>query len=433
MGLVEEMTRVRSVLPPWWIEDCAACGLLQEDGSGGVFAPVMLTPFDDLLIANDHAKVLEDANQPDAVLLVNPTTWLLHRFAVRGQPRNTLELCAGNGAIGLAAGAWSGRVVLSDLSARAVEFATFSASLNGVHNAEFVVGDGFKPVTGTFDRILANPPFYVTPNMQFLYVNNDLGLDQFCRRLVDQVPAYLNEGGYYQMLFEWVELEGQNWEDRLRQWFEGTGCDAWVIEGRTTPTLKYAQERIREAYPFDRENDPSRFAEWMDYYRRHQVVAIRRGLVTMRKRSGANWVRMESCPTTPSVPFGDAIAQRFEAFDFLAGNPTDENILDGRFRVLDGVKINQRLSFENGKFQPEALELTANISLPAVQKIEPLVAGFLDRLDGTRPVREMTRQMAERAGAPVEKVSAECAGVIRRLLERGFVQRETATGTASAS
>ena len=57
-------------------------------------------------------------------------------------------------------------------------------------------------------------------------------LDGFCRNLVKQAPAHLEEGGFLQMLCEWPEIEGQPWEERLAEWFAGTGCDAVVFRGR---------------------------------------------------------------------------------------------------------------------------------------------------------------------------------------------------------
>ena len=95
-------------------------------------------------------------------------------------------------------------------------------------------------------------------------------LDQLCRRLVKEAPAFLNEGGYMQMLCEWAQVNDQPWEERIAEWLEGTGCDAWVMKGLTQYPEEYAQHRIRETT-----QDPGRDGElyqgYMAYYRGHGV------------------------------------------------------------------------------------------------------------------------------------------------------------------
>ena len=49
------------------------------------------------------------------------------------------------------------------------------------------------------------------------------------------------------------------------------------------------------------------------------------------------------------------------------------------------------------------------------------VAGFLAGCDGTRSVGELVETFARQVDAPYEKVQTECLGILRRLLERGFL------------
>jgi hypothetical protein len=57
-------------------------------------------------------------------------------------------------------------------------------------------------------------------------------------------------------------------------------------------------------------------------------------------------------------------------------------------------------------------------------EVQPLVADFLVKCDGTRTVAEVVATFAESVGEPLEKVQAECLGMIRRLIERGFMTAE---------
>jgi methylase of polypeptide subunit release factors len=107
---------------------------------------------------------------------------------------------------GLAA-AFSRQVTTTDLNPRAEEFTAFNASLNGIDGVECLTGDTFETVKGRkFDLILANPPFFVTPSSGTMYCENSLELDKYCERVIREAPAFLNEGGYLQMVFEWVQM-----------------------------------------------------------------------------------------------------------------------------------------------------------------------------------------------------------------------------------
>src|SRR5262249_6018465 len=156
-------------------------------------------------------------------------------------------------------------------------------------NIEFLTGDTFEPVRRRkFDLIVANPPFFITPSKGQMFCDNNMDLDQFCRRLAREAPLHLNEGGYFQLLCEWAQIEGQSWQERVTEWLQGQGCDAWVIKQTTTEVSAYAQDRFRESTHYSPDKDAAIFAEWMEYYRLRKVEAVNGGLIAMRRRSGRN-------------------------------------------------------------------------------------------------------------------------------------------------
>ena len=109
------------------------------------------------------------------MLWPNPTSKFLARFAVRRRSRATLDLGTGSGILSLDASRFSDLVVATDLNERAVAFARFNARLNGIENIEVIAGDCFAPVAGRrFDLILSNPPFFITPNADYLFCENPM-------------------------------------------------------------------------------------------------------------------------------------------------------------------------------------------------------------------------------------------------------------------
>lgn len=93
-----------------------------------------------------------------------------------------LDLGCGWGAVGVSLGAKDPglEIVMTDLNARAVELARRNLLQNGVH-AEVLQGDGFAPVTGTFDAIVTNPP--IRAGKAVIY------------GLFDRARDFLNPGG----------------------------------------------------------------------------------------------------------------------------------------------------------------------------------------------------------------------------------------------
>jgi methylase of polypeptide subunit release factors len=400
-------------------------GLLLESGlvvaEGRVLAPrAMLLHIDGFLIASDHPVAIEK-RQTEMVLWPNPTSKFLSRFAVTKPSRATLDLGTGSGVLSLAASRYSDSVIATDLNLRAVDCARFNARLNGIDNIEVLGGDCFAPVSGRkFDLILSNPPFFITPQTDYMFCDNPMDLDGLCRRLARECPAYLNEGGYMQMLCEWAQIEGQPWEERIAEWLVGTGCDAWVMKGLTQDPEEYAQHRIRETSQ-DTSEDAEHYAQYMTYYHRRGVEAIHDGLIVMRRRTGQNFVRIEEVPPTPSGNLGQMVLSTFTAHDLLRENDTDEKILALSPRLADHVRLEQICVAAEAQWRAETLNLRLTSGFAFHVAVQPLVAEFLVSFDGTRTMETAIRDFAVKANAPVEKVQIECISMVRKLIERGFI------------
>ena len=100
------------------------------------------------------------------------------------------------------------------------------------------------------------------------------------------MPAHLVEGGFAQILCNWVRIAGRDWAERLTGWFEGSGCDAWVLHGITMDPADYAQQWLGgHAELSTRDQFSERFDRWMAYYDRHGIEAIDYGLINLRRRT----------------------------------------------------------------------------------------------------------------------------------------------------
>lgn len=431
MAIPQDKGQVAGMVPEDILQLLVEAGLLLPVGE--CLQPAfMVLPIDDFLVVADHPNAIE-RKQEEMVLWPNPTSKFLARFAVRRHSRATLDLGTGSGILSLWAAAYSDSVVATDLNQRAVDCARFNARLNGIENVEVVAGDCFSPVSGRkFDLILSNPPFFITPQTDYLFCDNPMELDDLCRMLVRHGPEYLNEGGYQQMLCEWVQIKGQPWEERLAEWFHGIGCDVWVMKGVTQNPEEYAQHRISETFP-DASQDAANYKGYMEYYRRRGVEEIHSGLVVMRRREGRNFIRLETVPTNASGSLGDLILGTFAAHDLLRGHESDSALLALRLRLSDHARLEQICRPSEKGWATDSLVLRLVAGFPFHIELQPIVAEFLGLCDGNRTVTEAIELFARDVDAPLENVQRECLSTLRNLVERGFVVEAASSSVPSVS
>lgn len=419
LGLALSQSKVAEIVPREFLSLLLKCGLVKADG-GQVKSMSMVLPSDGFLVAADHPVAIE-RGESELVLWPNPTSKFLARFAVRRQSRATLDLGTGSGILSLVAAKYSDTIVATDLNERAASFARFNARLNGVENIEVLRGDCFAPVKNRrFDLILSNPPFFITPQSGYLFCDNPMELDGLCRRLVKEAPEYLNEGGYFEMLCEWAQVAGQPWEERIAEWLEATGCDAWVMKGLTQDPGEYAQHRIRET-SLDPADDAMLYDGYMTYYRERGVEAIHDGLVVMRRREGANWVRLEEVPKTPNGDLGELVLSTFAAQDLLLKMRDDASLLATRPKLSSHARLEQICEQSRGSWAAESITLRLIRGFPFHMALQPLVAEFLAICDGTRTAAQAIQEFAVIAKAPHETVERECLAMMRKLIDRGFM------------
>lgn len=421
LGRPIETQAAARTTPDWFRDSCLELGLLRIEGNA-YRSNVLMRPYDGMLIASD-CYVEPGATTPyDHVLTINPSARHTYNFTIRKPSRTTLDLGAGCGIQALAAARHSEEVVATDLNPRATIYAQFNARLNALDNIECLTGDLFAPVEGRrFDLIVCCPPFVLAPSKEFLYRDNDMELDQFCRRLAREAPAYLNDGGYFQMISEWVSVKGQTWQERVAEWLQGSACDAWVLKHYSRSPRDYAQTRLMESFQISTERDSATYSQWMEYYRREGVEAMHGGLITMRRRARKQWLVIEEFNESISGPVGDAVLSRFINRDVLEANADDHQLLELRPRLSPEVRLEQDSQPADGQWRGLAPLLRLLTGLRPRIGVQPEVADFLVRLDGDTRLGDLIEDIVAGVDVDADRVKSECLGVVRLMIERGFL------------
>ena len=414
-----ETSLLTRVVPQDVLSNALACRLLKQDN--GQFRPsAIILPFSHLLLAADTAQGHgADANR---VMGASASTKLISNFTLREPVSTLLDIGTGGGVLGLEAAAYSRDVVGIDINERAIELARFNAALNGISNIEFAAGDAFAPVAGRrFDRIIANPPFFITSAKKFTYSDSPIELDGFSRLLAKEAPQYLEEGGFFQMLCEWVQIEGQPWTARLQEWTEGSGCDAMVIQGPQQTPVDYAEKRFGEAQQLYPKDIITPVTERLAFFKQAKVEKIIGGLVFMRKRQGANWFSTLVTTIGSGSP-GPAIRDRFESVTF-AGTHSPADLLNVRLRLADDAGIDERKVLDtDGRWKVVSAELTKGEGFRDKLGLDSVVAGFVGLFDGSRTVAEIAGAASNSLGWPEEEARSRCLSLARRLLQSSFVK-----------
>jgi methylase of polypeptide subunit release factors len=347
---LEEASRALAPLP---VDAWAAAGLVATSGAS-VQGLVKLRPYEAAgqpwIVPYDSHQVGE--HSADYVIGVGAASLTLAGLTVRPPVGRCLDLGTGCGVQAMHASLHAEEVVATDRNPRALAFATFAMTLNGIGNVTCREGDLFTPAGDErFGLIVSNPPFVVSPDSSFDYRDSGLPGDEICRRIVRQAPQHLEVGGWCQLLANWAHVKGEDWQGRLAGWFEGTGCDAWVIERETQDVEQYASTWIRHEVSDPASTGPA-FKRWMDWYEAAGIEAVGFGLITMRRSDRSSpWLSIEELHQAMDEPPGEAIRASFARRDWLADIGDDhQRLLDARLAVASDTRLEESRQVDNGRW-----------------------------------------------------------------------------------
>jgi len=358
-------------------------GLLLADGDA-VHGAARVVPHDELLIASDHAGAAQP--QADHVPGVHRPSVALAHLTVRGEGERALDMGTGNGIQAILLAAHADRVVASDVNARALEFAAFNAMLNGVDNVETREGSFFEPVEGeTFDLVVANPPYVVSPENAYLFRDSGMPGDAVSEQVVRALPPVLAPGGFASVLISWA-LDPDDPAARPRAWLTGSGCDAFLLHTSTDDPIETATVWNRDLH-----DHPSAYADaldrWLDYYGELGIEQIGYACLALRKRSDGRdgWLETLLLPRAALQPAGAHVRKLFDTHDRL---DAADDLLDRRLVVTEQAVVIQDTRFAGGRWHPELLTMRLEHGLPFSAELDPLAGRLVRVLDGTATLRD---------------------------------------------
>lgn len=461
----------------------------RTEGSGGqdtalVSALVDLSAYsatDDLgaihwWIASDLSELSTGrALHGEHVLGVGGASLTLARLTPREHVSRVLDLGCGGGIQAMHASRHADTVVATDLSQRALAFASFNAALNGI-TLDLRQGSLLEPVAGErFDLIVSNPPFVITPRSTseeaWTYRDGGRAGDDLLAELLTALPEHLHEDGRAVMLANWeiaadgaqpqdapapqatdpahpdsahpdsaqpdpalpavipavipLTAEHPAWAAHPAAWLQPAiedGVDAWVIQRETEDPAQYAETWARDGgiTPRD-ERWPGMIQSWLADFASRGVDRIGFGYVLLRRRpQGTHGVlRCEEQPGTGSGTLATHLATALRDIGTLA-DLDDDALWDSRPVRADDVVERRHLT--PGAWDPTLIELVQGAGFARTVPADTLLAATVGALDGTLTLGQVLTAVCALTGDDADAARERTLPRIRELVIGGMLR-----------
>jgi Methyltransferase small domain len=414
-GQTEEPAAIKRAFKDLDLSDAQEGELITEAGSAGID----LEPYaDGQWILSDLPSERHKLSR-DHVLGVGGASQTLVNAVIKERVKTALDLGTGCGIQAINLSTHADRVTATDISERALRFASTTAQLAGL-DWDLRHGDMIKPVDGErFDLVVSNPPF-VAGSGTTTHTYRDSGRpgDAISKELARASKTLLNPGGTLQFLANWLHVTGEDWAERVAGWFAGTGMDVWVIQREISDPMAYVDLWLNDAD----EADPHRAAAWLDWFDAHKVEAVGFGLVTAKNNQHHDpVVRVETLRQPLAQPFGPQILSWYERQDWLRDRSVSE-LLDQRYRAAPGLTLHQEADHGPDGWEVTQQALVQTEGLGWSEEIDPVLLAIVGGSDGTSTLRDQLAVLAAAYDEPSSTLDMMAAVVIPHLVERGFIE-----------
>lgn len=436
LGISQPASQVDAALPRGGARGAAALGVVRLD-SEAAHPLVLIRPqeFADeagsvsWLVASDlDEAALGGALPEDHVLGVGGASLTLASLQLPTPAARGLDVGTGCGIQTLRARRAVDTVVATDISVRAIWFATLNAIFNDLDGVEVREGSLFEPVAGErFDRIVSNPPFVITPRVDGVpaYEYRDGGMvgDALVEAFVTGVGAHLEPGGVAQLLGNWEYREGEDGLDRVRAWVAASGValDAWIVEREQLDPLAYAELWIRDG---GTTSSTAGFADlvdaWLDDFTARGVTGVGFGYLLLRRpASGAPTLsRFERVTQPVAGALGPHLADALVAHDALAG--IDDEML-ARAVLQVAPDVTEARHHMPGAEAPSVIELRQGGGFGRALEVDPALAALVGASDGELAVGVLVDAIADLLEVDAVALRTDILPRIRELIFTGFL------------
>lgn len=439
---VEDLAGIERALGQRLTSSLIAAGLVVPKGAG-LAAEAALVPTGELFFLRDFGAdtlgISGDKLRVDHVLPVGKASVLAAQLTVRRLGRLGLDLGTGQGFQAVACASHCQRVIATDITERSLSFAAMNARLNGLpvaetgRGVEVRLGGFFEPVEdlrGSFDTIVCNPPFVITPPQEVVAFSGGDGGgaegDGIVARIVREAPEFLAQGGFATIVMNWRHQGPDDWSRRPESWLQGSHADAWLLRSSTRTARDYALQWVERFAGSPERVDPAEVDRWTHHYERLGIAAISFGAIVIRKRSGsadtANWFRADQ--TELDVKHGYAgrqIQDVFAGTTLLSSIRSGDEVLAARVRSAPGLVLREQRALDQRGWRRAAATIGRAEGLPMDRQSDGATERLLELCAAGSDLGSALARLAGESGVPVDTVLREGVAAAAELLRAGLL------------
>ncbi|MGB6598477.1 MAG: class I SAM-dependent methyltransferase [Candidatus Acidiferrum sp.] len=428
---------LKEALGPLTLDQLLSTGLcvLEDDQ---VVPNVFIQPYEHLLFVFTEESSRRATHSENVVMKISETSLELAHLMNRRRARNALDLGTGCGFLATQLSPHADRVYALDLNSRAVQFAARNARWNSLSNITCLQGNLFEPVRELrFDLIVCNPPFFICPDPdspvnQFRFAHSGEEGDSFCLNLARQAASFLNEDGFFHMMFSWIQTESQDWQARLAPAFSGLDCDVWCLRTGEDSSEDYVSGWCTDLLELQDTDFDALYSRGLAHFQKHKIASVGTGLLTLRRcTTRPNQIWFDEAPDDRSEPYGSCVANLFDLRAKFDSTP-DELFLREKFAVAPDIATIEKSAPKDGRWEVIASELCCDSGLKyTFSGVDPLLSEIVTRLDAQASLRELLTVLAEERDLPLSRVMVTLLPKLRELLRYGFIQPASAPHLSS--
>jgi len=373
-------------------------------------------PYQGLIFFSDFFE-WEDSS--DFVLPIGPAGHYLANLTIRRKVRSTLDLGCGCGIQSLLAAKHSEHVTATDINPRAIALTRLNAALNRINNIDILEGSYFEPVEGqTFDLIVANLPYVITPEIHHVYRDVDQPGDLSLRKWLKEIPTHLNEDGFAQLLVNWVYRKNEAWWQPLQRTLADSHSDTWLIYTSTKKPDEYADIWIDQRTRSDQAKFKETKRAWLKWYKSNQIPQIALGAVVLRRRTSKNnWFQPVQAKKNLEGSATDQFLLMFSMQDLLIS-------LENLDMLLDEIFVPQDLELSTVHLEKKSL-VSQSRGLRLETEVQPATLAVLHQLDGHTRLKTAIQAISSQPEFSAIDTQSLILSDIKILIQYGMVVIQT--------
>ena len=399
-------------------------GLLSigEFGNDQYFATCWLYPVAGFFIASDRYSLPDgSAFRPPSDIAfpaIFKGSLQFLKLLPTGITGDVLDLCAGVGIGALVLSQEGSRVVSTDLSERATQFARFNCALNQRENVEVVRSDLYKAVEGqTFDCIVAHLPWIteVSSGQHDAYAAGE----SLCQRLVAGLTESLRPGGVCFALTQGRDTNEGKFEERVRTWLKGQADEFDVLFAYSE--VLTSQEILKSIARRTRTYGPEAMAKLeSDFEQAGLSQMVFGGLFIQRHRTRSRepWTVRR---TLSDVTQGSDVISALILHDWLDRPDSLSRILESTPQLAPHLRITSTQVVHQGALVPGEFIFETDKPFAARDSFEAWTVRVLKRFDAQTTVAKVFEDAQSNATMPEGVKREDFVTIVSQALEAGFL------------